>query len=106
MKLIFPTKKFQIRLAIIGAAVGVVGGLLVITLLNMCFANDGTTLCYLATFFTYVFMYLPAITIGKICTANPSLFCLLFAPALFFAIIFYVFGNIFWMIKNKKVVNL
>ncbi|HRH23076.1 MAG TPA: hypothetical protein PK295_00375 [Candidatus Magasanikbacteria bacterium] len=100
--MIFPPKKFQVRLAIIGAGVGVIGGLLVILLLNMCFANDSMFLCYLGTFMTYIFMYLPTITIGKICTANPSFLCLLFAPALFFAITFFIFGSILWVVKNNK----
>ncbi len=103
MKLIFPPKRFQVRLVIIGAAVGIIGGLLVILLLNMCFANDSMFLCYLGTFMTYVFMYLPTITIGKICAVYQTFICLLSAPALFFAIMFYIFGNIFWMLKNKKV---
>ncbi len=101
--MIFPPKKFQVRFTIFGAGIGVTGGLLAILLLNSCFADESTALCYIATFMTSVFMYLPTITIGKICAAlYPTFACLLLSPVLFFTIIFYIFGNIFWMLKNRK----
>lgn len=99
MKLTFPPKKSQIKSIVVGVMLGSFTTFLNIGFLTVCFRENSSQIwCYFSVILNYLFMFVPAWTIGQLL---PSSFAILAAPVLFWAIVFYIINIVIYRRKIK-----